>query len=70
MDDERVVWVRAAPNRKLVQEIEPTPTGFSVTTQWLENDRVVRQDCNIAIREGQSGAGAAMSLNGKGATPA
>jgi hypothetical protein len=65
--DERVVWIRAAPGRKIVQTIEPMPTGFSVTTQWFENGKLFRQDCEVAIREGVLGSGGAADFNGKGA---
>jgi hypothetical protein len=51
MSDERIVWVRAAPGRKIVQTIEPMPEGFSVTTQWLDRGEVFRQDCEVSIRE-------------------
>lgn len=57
--DERVVWVRAAPGRKLIQIIEPMPAGFSVTTQYFENGELTRQDCNVCIRPALSEGGAA-----------
>ena len=48
--DERITWVRDEPNRKIVQIIEPTPDGFSVTTEWWDNGEKVRQDCEVSIR--------------------
>lgn len=49
-DDERVVWLRAKPGRKVIQIIEPAPCGFSVTTQWIEGGQLVRQDAHVAVR--------------------
>jgi hypothetical protein len=50
--DERITWIRAKPGRKVIQIIEPMPVGFSVTTQWWENEKIKRQDCEVSIREG------------------
>jgi hypothetical protein len=61
-NDERIVWVRAKPGRRLVLTVDPTPSGFSVTTQWLERGEVVRQDCEVSIREGMPAGGGAASL--------
>lgn len=47
--DERLVWMRAAPGRRIEQVIEPTPSGISVTTKWIEADQLVRQDCAIEL---------------------
>lgn len=60
--DERVVWMRAKPGRKVIQIIEPMPVGFSVTTQWFEDEKVVRQDCDVAIREGIPTEGSAKRM--------
>lgn len=59
VSDERVVWVREKPGRKLVQTIEPIPQGFSVTTEWFQNGELHRRDCEIALREGLESKGAA-----------
>jgi len=66
MQDSRIVWVREKPGRQVVQTIEPTPTGFSITTQWLENGKLFRQDCEVAVRDGVSCSGGAAYFNGKG----
>lgn len=63
MTDERITWVRERPSRKLVQIIEPIPTGFSVTTQWIENGEIARQDCEISIREAPPMDGGAGKLS-------
>lgn len=52
--DDRIVWVRARPGRKLVQIIEPMPVGFSVTTQWWQGETLERQDVEVAIRDSSS----------------
>ncbi len=51
-DDPRIVWVRAAPGRKIIQEIEAMPCGFSVITRWHEGGIVTRQDCELSITDG------------------
>ena len=60
--DPRLVWVMAEPGRKVVQTIEPTPQGWSVTTQWVENDQVKRQDCEIALRRSATSLGTVASF--------
>lgn len=57
--DERVVWVRKRPGRKLVLILEPIPDGFSITTQWLQGENLERQDCEIAVMRGLESTGIA-----------
>jgi hypothetical protein len=64
MNDERIVWVRASPGRKIIQTIEAIPTGFSVTTEWVECGELFRRDCEISIREVPGMSGDAAELKG------
>lgn len=50
--DERLVWVRGGPGRKVVQIIEPAGDLWSVTTEWMENDKLYRRDCEVALARG------------------
>lgn len=50
--DERLIWVRGGPGRKVVQIIEPAGEMWSVTTQWFEKDELKRQDCEVALPRG------------------
>lgn len=47
--DERLVWIKAAPGRSLVQTIEPVPCGLSVTTAYYQGEDKVRQDVAIVV---------------------
>lgn len=49
MSDERLDWMRVAPGRRIEQVIEPVPAGTSITTKWIEQDVLVRQDCHISL---------------------
>lgn len=60
--DQRITWVREAPERKVVQIIEPTGDGFAVTTQWVERGQITRQDCEVAIMRGAAAKGSAQGF--------
>lgn len=61
--DERLAWMRAAPGRRIEQVIEPVPTGYSVTTRWIEHGTLHRQDCHISLDAFAAG-GAAADMKG------
>lgn len=52
MNEEQAAWVGDDINREIVEKREPVPCGESVTTTWIENGEVFRQDVEIIVAPG------------------